>query len=92
MRTRFGATLLALRPARPRPERLLAAELLAARAEVEATRAELNAIQGEFEALQALGADELDALERRFATHLAPVIRATIIDLLAEHRRASADF
>ena len=46
-------TLLALRPARPRPERLLAAELLAARAEIEATRAELKAIHGEFEALQA---------------------------------------
>lgn len=85
-------TLLALRPARPRPERLLAAELLAARAEIEATRAELKAIHGEFEALQALRADELDALERRFAAHLAPVIRATIIDLLAEDRRESADF
>ena len=46
----------------------------------------------EFEALQALRADELDDLERRFTTRLAPVIRATIIDLLAEDRRASADF
>ena len=85
-------TLLALRSTRPRPERLLASELLAARAEVEATRAELKAIHGEFEALQALRADELDELERRFATRLAPMIRATIIDLLAEDRRASADF
>ncbi len=85
-------TLLALRSTRPRPERLLASELLAARAEVEATRAELKAIHGEFEALQALRADELDDLERRFATRLAPMIRATIIDLLAEDRRASADF
>ena len=85
-------TLLALRSTRPRPERLLASELLAARAEVEATRAELKAIHGQFEALQALRADELDELERRFATRLAPMIRATIIDLLAEDRRASADF
>ena len=31
-------------------------------------------------------ADELDDLERRFAARLAPVIRATIIDFLAEDR------